>query len=300
MAYLVSQLRKSGNQTYMTPVTVSLSKINSPNTFGGNETFQDLALSGNFVKDTVYYLRFQVHKIPQYFYSGSKTGPEVSMYQANADSLSLQILLKNEGTGEDDETTTPPEIIGSCFVPVATDGLGAEQYSSFAFVFTPSKNFNRIGFRINRVSYDAINISGLGYRNWLLDQLENPDDIDINITRKTGEIDPTTGRDKEVQVTSTGPRFKYGSGNGGDQSLDGDVCSLVNLVNVASGWIKIGYQCRPGSLIVVNKQPIRLGRSGVYEINNGTVITQFMIASPGGSSDRNRIDAFLLDYAYKN
>jgi len=70
------------------------------------------------------------------------------------------------------------------------------------------------------------------------------------------------------------------------------------LVTEPSGWLKIGYQCRPGSLIVVNKEPIRVGRSGIYEINNGTIIDSFMIASPGGS-DNSKIDAFLLDYAYK-
>ena len=77
-----------------------------------------------------------------------------------------------------------------------------------------------------------------------------------------------------------------------------DVCELVNLVTESSGWLKFGYQSRPGNLIVVNGEPIRVGRSGIYEINNGTTIEKFMIASPGGSNN-SKIDAFLLDYAYK-
>ena len=79
---------------------------------------------------------------------------------------------------------------------------------------------------------------------------------------------------------------------------DSDICSLVNLVNKNDGWLKIGYQSRPGSLIVVNQQPIIVGRSGIYELNNGTKINSFMIACPNGSTASN-MDAFLLDYAYE-
>lgn len=277
MAYLVSQLRKNGSQTYMVPVSVSPSTITSPNTFGGETTYTDFALEGSFVPSEVYYLRFKIHKIPQYFYSGSKTAAEVAMYVNDADNLNLQILLKN-GSELGDETTDPPEIIGTCSVPRANWNQPNE-YSSYSFVFSPSKPFNRLGFRINRISFDAINASNP--RNWLIDAT-----TDVSGYRYTGS---GTSR---VTVTTTGARRIY-SGN------DGDVCTLNNLVNQTSGWLKIGYQCRPGSLIVVNGEPIRLGRSGIYEINNGTIIDKFMIASPGGS-DNSKIDAFLLDYAYKN
>ena len=284
MAYLVSQLRKNGNQKYMEDVPVSPSQIISPNTFGGDNTFRDFALEGNFIPTQVYFLRFQIHKIPKYFYSGSKTPQEVSMYQSDADDLSLQILLKNDG---EDETNYPPEIIGNCLVPRAIS-TQSEKYSSYSFVFSPSRTFNRLGFRINRVSFDAINVNTP--RNWLIDQKDNPEGLDIDVIRTTG-ID-------NITVSTRGKRIFY-SKNSEDDTKSGDVCTLVNLVNQTSGWLKIGYQCRPGSLIVVNGEPIRLGRSGIYEINNGTIIDKFMIATPGGS-DNSKIDAFLLDYAYKN
>ena len=41
--------------------------------YSGSETFTDFALSGSFESGKVYYLRFQIHQIPKYFYSGSKT-----------------------------------------------------------------------------------------------------------------------------------------------------------------------------------------------------------------------------------
>lgn len=275
MAYLVSQLRKNGSQTYMENVQVSPSTITSPNTFGGDTTFTDFALQGSFTSNYVYYLRFQIHKIPQYFYSGSKTAAQVAMYVNDADNLNLQILLKND---DEDESTNPPEIIGTCSVPRANWNQ-SNAYSSYSFVFSPSKTFTKLGFRINRISYDAINTSNP--RNWLIDST-----TDVSGYRYTG-----SGSNR-VRVSTTGDRIKYS-----DQG--GDVCTLVNLVNQTSGWTKIGYQCRPGSLVVVNGEPIRLGRSGIYEINNGTIINSFMIASPRGS-DNKYIDAFLLDYAYKS
>lgn len=277
MAYYVSQLRKNGNQTYMVDVPITASTITSPNTFGDTSTtFTDFALEGNFTSDKVYYLRFRIHKIPKYFYSGSRTAAEVSMYVNDADSLNLQILLKN-GSELGDQETNPPEIIGTCSVPVANYNE-PEEYSSYSFVFTPSKTFNRLGFRINRVSYDAINYVP---RNWLIDST-----TDVSGNRFTGS------GDSQVEVSTIGSRIEYSGDNA-------DLCTLNNLVTESSGWLKIGYQCRPGSLIVINGEPIRVGRSGIYEINNGTIINNFMIASPGGS-DNSKIDAFLLDYAYKD
>lgn len=53
--------------------------------------------------------------------------------------------------------------------------------------------------------------------------------------------------------------------------------------------LKIGVQSRPGLLMCINKESIRIGRSGVYEINNGYPINFFNIPSD---------DNFILDYAY--
>lgn len=298
MAYLVSQLRKSEGQKYMQDVQVTPSTITSPNTFGdASKTFTDFALAGTFEPTEVYYLRFQVHKIPKYFYSGSRTVSEVGSYINDADSLNLQILLKN-GSELGDEEKNPPEVIGNCTVYTALE-TELEAYASYSFVFSPSQTFNRLGFRINRVSYDAISSTP---RNWLIEQqkIRNTDTktVDpetgktiISGIRYTGDYD-ASGNPAQKTVSTQGDRIVYSGENA-------DLCTLVNLVDQSSGWLKMGYQCRPGSLIVVNGEPIRVGRSGIYEINNGTIINKFMIASPGGSNN-SKIDAFLLDYAYKS
>lgn len=300
MAYSVSQLRKQDGQgTYMTNLPSTATTITSPNTFGRSEPFSDFALASTFSAGEVYYLRFKVHKIPQYFYSGSIDSTQVNSY-VDSDELRLQILLKNDG--EDDESTYPPEIIGSCSVPKGvliekiqenSTYYTCDEYSSYSFVFSPSKTFNRLGFRVNRVSYDAINSP----RKWLTEQgkVRNSDEkitnSDGTITISGRRFDEVAGNQKIIKTT--GPRILYSGEHG-------DLCRLIDLVSTSkskTGWLKFGYQCRPGSLIVVNKEPIRLGRSGIYEINNGTTITSFMIASPRGSENKY-IDAFLLDYAY--
>lgn len=304
MAYLVSQIRKTntGQYTYMMPITalqpgeseidniLQASQINTPNIFGDSSLegrfFQDFAIKGVFKKGVVYYLRFQVRRIPQYFYSGSVKG-RVSHYQFDADNLNLQIILKNEG--QDDEENIPPQIIGTCNVPTSyRNDNNNPEFSSYSFVFTPSKTFNRLGFRIGRVSFDAIQRKDFNNpRNWLLDNTEI--------------ISPGYKRDDDnigESITISGPRIIWTDGSQQGQ-LRADLCVLKNLVTEKGGWLKFGYQSRPGSLIIVNGEPIRVGRSGIYEINNGTIIQSFMVASPGGW-DNSKIDAFLLDYAYKS
>lgn len=299
MAYLVSQMRKNDQTTYMQTLTVTPIEAISPNFFGDTKkTFRDFALRGNFQKDKVYYLRFAVHKIPKYFYSGSRSPIEVGSYEADADKLTLHVLLKND---TDDQNTTSPEIIGNCTVFTEQNENISNSYSSFAFVFSPSKTFNLIVFRINRVSFDALNSSIDGvdrrYRTWLIDQLtaNTVEDLTVEEERYTGAYE--TKEDGSVVPSvrvpkTTGWRIEYTGENG-------DICELKNLLPEGMEWLRFGYQSRPGSLIVVNREPIRVGRSGIYQINNGTLIKSFMIASPGGSTDTSKIDAFLLDYAYK-
>ena len=78
-----------------------------------------------------------------------------------------------------------------------------------------------------------------------------------------------------------------------DYSTNGIICKLNNIIN--RQYDKIGFQSRPGELIAINGSPIRVGRSGIYELDNGTPINSIMIA-PNAS---NQIDAYLLDYMYE-
>jgi len=65
------------------------------------------------------------------------------------------------------------------------------------------------------------------------------------------------------------------------------------LPSVSKSFMKIGCQSKPGSLLCVNGEQIRIGRSGTYEVNNGVPITFF-----GFAGQNNEIGQFILDYAY--
>lgn len=79
---------------------------------------------------------------------------------------------------------------------------------------------------------------------------------------------------------------------------NGDVCTINNILPISS-VVKIGIQTRPGTLMCINREPIRVGRSGTWELNTGTPISFVGIIAPNGSSTSN-INKFLLDYAWED
>lgn len=291
MAYKVAQLRKvvkQGGKTYMVPVNTTPSEaFYSSNKFGGDD-FQDFCLTGDFEAGQVYYLRFMIHRIPEGWYSRQFKG-EQNLF-ANADDMTITLLLKR--TEDQDENDNPPQIIDTFTIEslaVSERDIGANtKYYSYTTVFIPARSMGVLGFRLTRTAYDALAIDEKGnriYRRWLLETSEES---------KRKEVYKISGEEKEI-LYALNDRIIYSGENG-------DICRLKNIISQNSidgsnHWLKMGFQSRPGTLIVVNKCPIRVGRSGIYEINNGMIINSFMVTAPQGSDD-NKIDAFLLDYAY--
>ena len=249
------------------------------NPFEERETihpFEDLALkianNGKFLKGQTYYLNFKIQKIPEYFYSGKLN------FQAykDADQLDFTLTLIN-----DDSTTT--ESLDSFSLKTRTTRLDdlEPEYTFFETVFTPTQDFTNLVFKVARRTYDAFtpNMDDEtlpGGRKWLTGDVTSQDGQDR--TTATGDI---------IKVRADATKIIY-------TGTECDFCLLHNIIPNGITWKKFGFQSRPGTLIVVNGEPIRVGRSGIYEINNGTKIKSFMIAAPG----RN-IDAFLLDYLYE-
>ena len=81
-------------------------------------------------------------------------------------------------------------------------------------------------------------------------------------------------------------------GDSGDLAIINNI--LPNSHNIVD---QIGIQTRPGTLLCINGEDIRVGRSGTYEINNGLKINFVGIVSPNGN-DSSNINNFILDYAY--
>lgn len=138
-----------------------------------------------------------------------------------------------------------------------------DEYDYYDLVFTPDRAniYNTIVFCINRQAIDILNSNGPG--NTPLPRKLVPEDAQL------------------------------------EDDYNYSFYSLNNLINSSQEkyWKKIGVQSRPGSLIVINKEPIRIGRSGIYELNNGTKISSFMIAS--GWDANEKVDPFLVDYVYQ-
>lgn len=55
---------------------------------------------------------------------------------------------------------------------------------------------------------------------------------------------------------------------------------------------KMGIQARPSFLMCINRQAIRVGKSGIYEINNGVEINNI------GFVPKDENDYFIMDYEY--
>lgn len=62
--------------------------------------------------------------------------------------------------------------------------------------------------------------------------------------------------------------------------------------------IKIGVQGPTGMLMVINGEPIRIGPSGIYEINNGYKIKTFGVIIKDNNLSTDGKEYFILDYQY--
>jgi len=61
---------------------------------------------------------------------------------------------------------------------------------------------------------------------------------------------------------------------------------------------KIGIQGVPGQLMCINGEQIRIGRSGIYEIDNGYSITSIGFIVKKSSTSTDGLDYFTIDYQY--
>lgn len=268
MAYMVNQLRKeSQSEKYAKPVTITSSGLSdTPSPFSDGDTFQDFALNVQLASNSIYYLCVKIQNIKLGYYSQKKQG---RVYN-NADVLDLSIVLKNN----DKEET-----VGQC--QVLSSAADEQKFTFYSFVFSPTRNYEQIVFKIRRVEYDAI-YTGIesqneGPRNWLTHK--NQSDV-----RKVYETVVVTTPTKEITVNSD--RIIYSGTNVG-------LYQLKSIIPNGQKWSKIGFQSRPGTLIVINNEPIRVGRSGIYELE--TKIQNFMIAT----TSTDNISPFLLDYVYE-
>ncbi len=62
---------------------------------------------------------------------------------------------------------------------------------------------------------------------------------------------------------------------------------------------KIGIQGPPSLLMCINREQIRLGKTGVYEINNGINITSISFVPKPSTISFDGLDYFIMDFEYQ-
>ena len=220
MAYKIGQVTYKANKTYMSPISATLSTIRTSSNLS-DRVFDDLALSGSFTPENVYYLRCKVKR------------------DLEKDLTIVVNLYKDEDTSLSENQNLDTIEVGH-YMPGVT-----EEYAIVEIMFNPLDTYSYLGFVISRQATDFQgNVTTIQEILW------------------TGE--------------------------------DGIFATVNNILD-KSQVSKIGFQSRPGTLITVNKETIRLGKSGIYEINNGTDIYSVGVAGFGG-----KVEPFILDYAYES
>ena len=167
-------------------------------------------------------------------------------------------------------------------------GDNQSEYKILQVAFTPTTTYGYLCIRINRYTYDIVQgaIQGCA-RNWLVDAYD--------FTGDEGEVKTGTEDKGPSQYWPKRYEISYD-----DRIQVSDLCQLKNLNSEGKNqyWKRIGIQTRPGTLIMVNGEPIRVGRSGIYELDSKVPIVQVAITKPG-MADSQTVDPFLLDYAYQ-
>lgn len=290
MAIKVGQVRKLAGTNYITDLPHTFSTFNVVGV--GNTIFSEFAIIGNFNINTTYYVRLLINRIDINEHMGDTTAAgdndphnlniDIRLYAENDESSHYQtigepLLIQpyfNDNTVTILESET--SFINWCDACIA-DGNPAIPAPAQEY-YTVLKNLyqNRVDSNTGRqsnitVPYQSVELVFTPY--------ENATCLVFQLRRVTYDytVQPRVLTIVEQDVSSSTQR---------------DV-AVVNNILPKSLVNKIGIQTRPGSLVVINQEQMRVGKSGVLEINNGIPITSVSMVAPN-----NNIDDFILDYTY--
>ena len=300
-----------------------------------NVIFQDFGIdsgtSDGFKSGVTYYLRFSVRRYPS-----DPGGHQYGDYDTVNFNLLLCREQGDPTTGEHGASERLQTVEKNLVITPYVKNTNSP-WQQFTLVFTPTESARYLWFRVNRIGYDYIYASedpsrGMGravFRYYGVNQSKNTVEfsnidnkeitVEIEVDAKTeyynrvsDALDAAGIPDKNeimeiIDVSLKNPEDLSKDDIGlfwkGDKdyttehiSVTGEFSRVENIIHQAN-IVQIGIQSRPGSLFVVNHEPIYLGRSGVYEVNNGTKITSVGVVAPNGS-DKSNIQEFILDYAY--
>ena len=294
MAIRAGQIRKNSSESYITQISHSIDTFSSSGI--GGTTFQDFAIYGDFQTDVTYYVRVLINRIDINKNMGDITGAsdndphnlniDIRLYQTYSENSSYQTIgepiLIQPYFNEDSATSLQNETAfmkwcAACIVdadPAMEDYPGAAVYYDVIKTLYDAKMSKEDGKQSDiRTPYQTVELIFTPYQNakYLVFQLRRVTydyTIEPRIVTIVGQEDDLTKR---------------------------DVATVKNILTRAESnkVNKIGIQSRSGSLVVINKEPMRIGKSGTLEINNGISITSVGMVAP-----LNDVNDFILDYVY--
>lgn len=290
MAIKVGQVRKLAGTNYITDLPHTFSTFNVVGV--GNTIFSEFAIIGNFNINTTYYVRLLINRIDINEHMGDTTAAgdndphnlniDIRLYAENDESSHYQtigepLLIQpyfNDSTVTILESET--SFINWCDACIADGNPAIPAPAQEYYTVLKDLYQNRVDSNTGRqsnitVPYQSVELVFTPY--------ENATCLVFQLRRVTYDytVQPRVLTIVEQDVSSSTQR---------------DV-AVVNNILPKSLVNKIGIQTRPGSLVVINQEQMRVGKSGVLEINNGIPITSVSMVAPN-----NNIDDFILDYTY--
>lgn len=292
MAIKIGQVRYSTSGNYLTSInnfTISELSDNNEN----NRTFTNTILNTPLQAGVTYYLRASIQRIDANEVMGNGVGDNDAHRQI------IDVKIINE-TNNFSQTILESYTID----PYATGSMSNEYNNETHFLQWCQDCINENVIDINDSNYDGAMeyLTNLQERHDALQPVNNTTQNNnyVNVNNQTLELIFTPYRACTgilFQLRRVGYDFLADeqrkihfieTSSGADIDL-----AIVNNILPSSTADKIGLQTAPGSLVVINGEGLRVGRSGVLELNCDIPITSVGLAAP-----HLQVKNFLLDYIY--
>lgn len=280
MAIKIGQIRKNNSTSYLEDLNYTITTFESEG-ISGNK-FQDFAIQSTFALGETYYIRLRVKRIDINKNMGSISGAGDN----DPHNLNVDIRLYSENSSSSSYQTIGDPVLIQPFASKDSDNeLTIEKdFIDWCYSNSPSGEIKTYLDSL-KVAYDK--------------KAEAQQNVTqgINSEFQTIELVFTPYRTCQLLVFQLRRvAYDYNTEPRIIELLESDTPDItrVNKNILSRQALKIGVQSRPGTLVIINDEPMRIGKSGVLEINNGITVYSVGFAAPN-----KNIDDFILDYIYE-
>lgn len=201
---------------------------------------------------------------------------EIQNYQRTEGSVVQQNFIDNMIV-----TTSPLDNTKSYYLQVKINKISSQQNFSLFLKKSTNNDVNQIidNFSVNSgqqgtETFEFIITPNMDFNQIVFSLIRTEADYQL------ANDDDTYGRKTSIEVLNFN-----------------EVNNLLTVIN-HTPLIKIGVQGPVGMLMVINGEAIRVGPSGIYEINNGYKIKNFGVIIKDNTISTDGKQYFILDYQY--